>query len=407
MFYRVLKISPLNTYLTVINFIELMGIINGMKMKQISLYFFIVATLLIVQSCGSDYSAIDKNVTFPKEVVAPEGVRFDYLMYENDYNAVPRNANAANYNKKYQTDATSGMHFRLTNQKAFGPGVNAFVNKVRKGEWYHISFDCFKPSKAIRKPANIKGFVVVSFHRGDSTLHYTTFSINDLLESQNKQLVDKWENLSLWYEAPDNIEQGDRLKIYHWNPMGGDLYLDDFIVETWTTEPLAPEGLVLSHRVLEQNYETSDLAPQTTKETAARGLFSCVLSSQAGKHQYGRGYDGTLAEVGAQAGDYIKVSFYALKKHKVRKYVGSASMVVSLGHGNEQRFWRGLPIDARLCKDGKQTYGQWINLEMWQVIPKNAKPTDRLKIYPWNKQPFPIYIDDLRVEVWKKEVVIE
>ena len=157
----------------------------------------------------------------------------------------------------------------------------------------------------------------------------------------------------------------------------------------------------MSHVLTEQNYEISILAFQTTKETAARGMFSCVLSNETGKAKYGKGYKNTLVEAQIMPGDYVRVIFAALKKHKVRLYSKSSKMVMSLERGQQQLFWDGFPIEARIRKDGKQAYGNWVNLECWKQIPLDAKPGDFLQIYPWNTLSTPIYIDDLKVEVWK------
>lgn len=376
--------------------------INFIKMKASTINFLVITGIVFLWSCNSDYSAIDKNVTFPKAVHAPDGLRFDYLMYENDYNGVPKDGDPKEYGNEYKRSESSGLYFKLTNERAFGPGVNAVVQNDQQGVWYHIYFTCMKPSKEMNKPAE-KGLVIVSFERADSMLQYNTFPISELLQKENKQCVDKWETLSVWCKVPEGLQKGDRLKIYPWNPAGGDLYLDDFTVETWTTEALAPKGVALSHVVTEQNYETSDLAGQTTKETAARGLFSCVLSGQEGKAQYGKGYTGTLTEAKIQAGDYVKVAFAGLKKHHIRQIDKSANMVISLERNGEQLFWEGLEIDPRLRKGTGQAYGEWVNLEMWQKIPEDAKGSDVIKIYPWNNSWEPIYVDDLQIEVWRKQ----
>ena len=224
------------------------------------------------------------------------------------------------------------------------------------------------------------------------------------MEAQNKQFIDKWEDFEIWHPVQKNIQAGDRLKIYHWNPKGGNIFVDDFVVEVWTTEPLAPAGVNLSHGILEQNWETPDMKKQSTKGTAARGVYSCILSGKAGMTQFGAGFKGTLADGNIKPGDYLKVTFAALKKHKVRRYAQAASMVISLEREQQQLFWEGMPIGPRVVKDGKQAFNEWVRLEMWQKIPDDAQPTDFLKIYPWNAQQHPIYVDDLLVEVWQKPV---
>ena len=352
-------------------------------------------------ACDSEEYYSDTEVTFPKEVPAPEGVRFKYLMFENDFNAIPKDGNPNDYSTKFLHSESARRSFVLSNKRKFAPGVNGIITKPKENEWYKISFYCYKPSATVNSPEDLKGTTVISFERGDSVLHYNSFPITELLKKQNLHIVDKWQKLHFWYEVPSNIQTGDRLKIYQWNPYGGAVYFDDFIVEVWTTKPQEPKGYTLNHILTEQNYETSDLVHQTTKETAVRGMFSCVLSNAPGKAQYGKGYKGTLAEAEILPGDYVRVTFAALKKHKVRLYSKSSKMVVSLQRNQQQLFWDGLPIEARIRKDGKQAYGNWVNLEFWKQIPLDSKPGDFLQIYPWNSLSTPIYIDDLKVEVWR------
>ena len=367
-------------------------------MKPIAFALFLSCSLFLLWSCGSD-SNTPNNVTFPKELTQPEGIRFDFLMYENGYNAVPEGANHHHYAREFQYSESSGMCFKLDETRRYAPGLNGIVKTPRKGEWYKTSFACFK--EIANKPDITKGVLVVSYSRGDSTTSYEKFILDDLLEAQNKQIIGKWEDISVWYKIPDFVEAGDRLQIYHWNPQGGPLYIDNFVVEVWTDEPLAPNDVALSHPVYEQNYETSDLANQSTKETAARGLYSCILSGLPKHKAYGAGYQKTLGEANIQAGDYIKVTFAALKKHKVRQHSSASCMVMSLERGQQQLFWEGLSVDPRIVKDGKQAYGEWVRLEAWQKIPDDAQASDLLKVYPWNNLPNPIYIDDILIEVWR------
>ncbi len=371
-------------------------------MQKLLSYFLIILAIMVAWACGSDNnSTVDENVTFPKELLAPEGARFSYLLFENDFNAVPKDGNPANYSNEYKKSETSGMSFGLTNKKEFGPGLFSVVTP-KKGQWNKVSFSCFKPSKVVTDPANTKGFAVISYQRGDSTLYYNSYPIKELLDAQNKQFIDKWEELTVWHKIPEDLQPGDRQKIYQWNPKGGVIYFDDFVVEVWTTEPEVPNGVSLSHGIAEQNYETDEYPQIKTKETAVRGVQSCVLSGKDGSTKFGPGYTGTLAEANLQPGDFVKVSFSALKKHKLRVYMNSASMVVSLLRDGKQLLWEGMHIDPKIQQNGKQVMGTWVKMAMWQQIPADAQPTDMLKIYPWNTQPTPIYIDDLLVEVWKK-----
>lgn len=365
-------------------------------MKTTILFSFLIFSIsFLLWSCSSNPTSVDGGT--PIEPDTPKNAKFSYLMFENDFNGVPQDGNPAEYTTKFRPSEGSGMSFEITNERQFAPGVSAVLDKTSKGDIYKISFNCFK--EAAPDPANVKGFVVVSLERGDSAYHYKAYPINDLLKAQNKNLISKWTNLTVWHPSPEGVQPKDLLKIYVWNPEGGSMFIDDFIVETWTTEALVPTGVALSHGLLEQNYETPDVANMVTNETAARGMASCVLSASG--VQFGAGYTGTLEEAQIKPGDYIKISFAALKKDKMYIYNSAASMVVSLERGGSQIFWTGNAIEPQLFKAGKQVLNEWVTLEVWKQIPADAQPKDLLKIYPWNALPNPIFIDDVRVEVWR------
>lgn len=371
-----------------------------MKKAQLYLYWSIALVGILLGSCENDYSGIDNNVTFPKEKPIPEGLRFDYLIYENDFNAVPKDGHARNYSGEFPYSESSGLAFVVSDAHKYGPAMNAVIKTVKKDEWYKISFACYNEIGV--GAGQGKGLLAAVCYRNDSVYNYQQFKVEDLLKEVNKQIVGKWEDLTVWYELPAELQAGDQIRIYHWNPNGGKFFIDNFTVEAWTKTPLQPEGVALSHGIYEQNYETADLGVQRTKETAYRGVHAGILGRIKGRQEYGIGYQGTLAEANIAAGDFVRVRFAGLKKHKVRRHLIAANMVVSLARGEQQLFWEGFPIDSRLQKDGKQAYGEWSSLECWQQIPVDAQGTDVLKIYPWNPQGHPIYLDDIVVEVWKK-----
>lgn len=367
-------------------------------MKNTIFCFLTCSFLLLLGSCGAGSSSIDNNGAFPKEPDTPQGVQFSYLMYEDDFNAVPQDGNHVEYGTKFRPSDGSGMSFELTNARQYAPGLIAQIGTVKKGEWYKISFNCFKETAP--DPADVKGMVVISITRSDTFFHYKAYSFNELLKEQNKNLIGKWTNLTIWHQAPENLQANDRLQIYHWNPDGGSVFLDDFVVEAWTTETNTPTGISLSHGLLEQNYETPDLASMTTKETAARGMASCVLSNTGA--QFGAGFQGALEESQIKPGDYIKVSFSALKKHKTINYSNASLLVFEIKRDQKDVvLWQGTPIEPSLHKDGKQVLNEWSNVVVWKQIPADAQPSDILSVYPWNPQTNPIYVDDVRVEVWR------
>jgi hypothetical protein len=375
--------------------------------KLLSGFLWSVIIFFALSSCNSDSSIHDKIVTSPVIAGNPENVRFDYILFQNDFDVIPADADPDEYPDDKNYSGNSKMSFRLSNKRKYSPGLNGIIKKNKKNEWYRISFYCFKPSESVSSSENVKGEAVLSFQRGDSIINYQNFSIVDYLKKYNLHIVDNWEKLTFWYKVPDNIHSDDRLKIYIYNPYGGDILIDDFTLEVWTENPLKPVGVELSENVFFQDYESPDLSSQTTKEIAFSGSFSSVISAGSEHSQYGAGFESTLADADIIPGDYLRITFAALKKHKVKYYYKSAKLVISLERNQQQLLWEGFPVDPRIVNDGVQASGQWCDLEIWKQVPEDVQPTDLLKVYTWNTQTVPVYFDDLKIEVWRKVMTEE
>ncbi len=365
-------------------------------MKKIVGYSLSLVVLFLFYACESENAnqEVEANITLPKELVAPKGAFFDYLLFENGFDHIPEGDNPDEYTEEIRR---SGKYsFALSNEREFSPSYSNSIEQSMKGKWLKISFDCFKEKTDV-DPKERKTYLVLSCQESatDSMLHYAQFSLYELLRAENKQFVEKWENLTVWYPLPDDLKLGDKLKIYHWNPKGGNIYLDNYKIEVWATQsPKAPANYYLSHGIAEQNYESPSNGH--TKETAARGIGSQVISA---KNQFGTGYEGTLEASNIAKEDYVRIVFSALKHDKVVSDKKSASMVVVLR--NEQFFYESYFINPRIREQGEQVSGKWVTLEQWVKIPPSVQPQDELKIYTFNPYEMPIYIDDLRVEVWK------
>ncbi|MCH2046769.1 MAG: hypothetical protein MK212_21825 [Saprospiraceae bacterium] len=367
-------------------------------MKTIShLSIILLFTFLI--SCGDqDNSDVEQHITKPVKIDPPQGAVFEKLLFEYDFEGPHKGIQPNEYSTEYVHSQGGKRSYEITNKRQFGIGYNNEIPQAYNNHYFFISCDVFK-TKASISPNNSKGFFVVSIHRGtqDSTVFYTKYPIADLLRGQNKQHVDKWENLAIWYKIPRNLQAGDRVKIYPWNPHGGSIYLDNFIAEVWNRSPNKPtEDYVLSHVLTEVNYE--DATAGHTKEAAARGIGSIIISKNNAK--FGRGYDGTLGSAKANPGDYVHVTFQAFKHHKVINSLNQATLVSSIR--TEKFFYYTYSINERIRTLKGQAFQEWINLETWFQIPEDVNPEDAFKIYTFNPYAMPIYIDDLKVEIWKK-----
>ena len=169
--------------------------------KLLSGFILLIFVFIALESCNSDSSVPDRKVTFSKGDSIPQNVRFDYLLFENDFDVIPADADPETYSIDKNYSDNSKMCFRLTNDRKFSPGLNGIVKKNKKNEWYKFSFFCLKPSESINSSENVKGEAVISFERGDSVLSYKNFNIVDYLKQNNLHIVDKWQKLIFWYKG--------------------------------------------------------------------------------------------------------------------------------------------------------------------------------------------------------------
>lgn len=372
-------------------------------MDKVRTYWFegylLCWTMVFCLGCQSgEHGGLERAARMPLTPEVPAGAAFDYLLYDNDFNAVPVDADPERYVLSVLDSPAVGMVYHLTKTQEFSPGVEARIGGVWGKAWYRISLRALQNAEDIA-PALQRGFVVVSLERGDSIIEYQPYSIDEWLQQYQRHVVDKWEELTIWHPVPD-AQVGDLLKVYVWNPEGGDLYIDDFRVERWRPAPTYEQTYQKNKVLLSQSYEGEGWGPQHNQEQAYRGIGAAMLTSRAGGVAYGSGYQATLAEAGIHAGMMLKVQFAALKQHGVRQADQAARMVLVLERNSTSIHWQGWAIDPRIWKEGEQTVNEWTVLTWWVPIPADARSTDVLKIYPWNNTEHRIFIDDLEMEVW-------
>ncbi len=370
-------------------------------MKNYSFWLFVC---LIVAACTPvNTEQVEQRISFPKEVTVPQGAVFDYLLFEQDFEHLPPTvANKKEnelaqkrYNNKY---ARKGKYaYQLSAPASYSLGYEGVADANPK-KWLRVSCDFMQ----VGNPAYAQedfSHLVVSYQdqAADSTIFYQQFVVQELLQQQNKQLVDKWENLAVWVQVPATVTTTTLLKIYCWNPSETPIYIDNLKAEYWTTQPAkAPSHYVKNHIVTEQNYEDATIAGHT-KETAQRGVGSTMISKQ--HSLYAQGYTGTLEQANAVAGDYIHVTFAAFKHHHVALATPAATMVGVVQ--DESAYYVNQAIDPRIRDQSGQVNQQWTKQEMWFEIPQGTQPNHALKVYGYNPNDRPIYIDDLQIEVWK------
>lgn len=370
------------------------------KMKQL---VGAVCLALLMWQCGSDHHmALDQAAREPLSPEVPTGVNFGYLLYDNDFNAVPTDVRPTRYVTTHLDSLGVGLVYALDKEQAFSPGLHAQLPNVKVPTWYHISLKALQYSEDVA-PALQRGFLVVSVERGDSIVEYQPYSIDQWLDRYQRHIVDKWERLEWWHPLPDAVA-GDQIKVYVWNPEGGVLHLDDLRVEVWQELPDYEQTHQKSHLLAEFNYEGEGWGPQQTQEQAYRGISAALLYNNAGVGvPYGSSYEQSLSVANVAPGDLIQVELAALKQHGLRQADRAAQMVCELKRNGDLVHWEGWFIDPRLWREGQQTVNEWHRLTWWIEVPENWRPTDVLQIYPWNDTQQRMFVDDLTIHVWKSK----
>lgn len=372
------------------------------KLTKIKYWCWVLSVIFWGWHCAGDqHNALDQAARTPLSPEPPTAATFSYLLYDNDFNAVPMDASPKRYVTTPLDSVQVGLVYALDKEQAFSPGLHAQLPNITVPTWYHISLKVLQYSDDV-EPALQRGFVVVSIERGDSIVEYQPYSIDKWLSRYQRHVVDKWEQLEFWHRLPA-VMAGDQIKIYLWNPEGGLLYLDDLKVEVWQVLPPYEQTHQKSHRLAELNYEGDGWGPQKTQEQAYRGIGSALLYKGVGGVPYGSGYEQPLSAANIAAGDLIQIQFAALKQHGLRQADRTALMVCALNRNGESMDWKGWVIDPRLWRAGQQTVNEWHQLTWWIEVPDDWRPNDVLQIYPWNDTEQRVFLDDLTIYVWKPQ----
>ncbi|MFK7798595.1 MAG: hypothetical protein AB8E82_14180 [Aureispira sp.] len=372
--------------------------------KKIVLLTSCFCCLLMACNTPNDEGAGNPNGTAAKGLAKPEpDLEFAYMLYDNDYNAVPVDQNPTYYTNKVLDSALIGLAYQLTNEVAFAPGLSTIVKPDKKTTWYHLGMRGLKLSTDMQEPLSGRGFIVFSWERAGNMVHYTTYPINELLEKQNRHMVDKWETIETWHQVPSDVQQGDLLKVYVWNPEGGTIYLDDLIVTAWQKPATWANTPTEAMRLLaEQSYEHEVPSLVFSNKYAYRGTYSNVVGNLEGYNAFGKTYLTTLEEAQLQSNDVLRIRFAALKQDRFYRSEQAAVMVCSVERNGVGIYWESLGINSRLWKQGQQVTQDWKELTWWQPLPDGLQPTDVLKVYAWNDHGTLIYVDDLSIEVLSK-----
>ncbi|MBL4708532.1 MAG: glycosyltransferase family 39 protein [Flavobacteriales bacterium] len=90
---------------------------------------------------------------------------------------------------------------------------------------------------------------------------------------------------------------------------------------------------------------------------------------------------------------YIKISANTLVKR-----TSTAALVVSIGDGNNNSFWKGFDIEPF-----QQVHSNWWTIDAYTILPvsKIQPQNSELSFYLWNKDKQEIWLDDISIEIYE------
>ncbi len=102
-------------------------------------------------------------------------------------------------------------------------------------------------------------------------------------------------------------------------------------------------------------------------------------------------------------GDWLRVSVEAMRQYQGNFMHRMSLLVVSI---DPEKLWTSTRLDNKTGnRVGNLWSGQpnvWDEVYCWVCIPKNFQPSDQLSCYVWNDRAPDIYLDNLKVEIWRK-----
>ena len=176
-------------------------------------------------------------------------------------------------------------------------------------------------------------------------------------------------------------------------------YLD---LVTFDSKETPPDESKLKYvsTIYENNYEDS-LSIYYQKNIPGNNSRVFRLNN---KKKFGPALKSKIAAIpNIEKGDWIKISVDAMREYEGNFMHRMSALVVSI---NPQKKWVSTRIDNKIDNQaGTLWYGKnnvWDNVYIWIQIPDNIQPSDELKCYAWNNLAPDIFIDNFKVELYKK-----
>lgn len=190
---------------------------------------------------------------------------------------------------------------------------------------------------------------------------------------------------------------------YYQSTFGKDhlTYRDLAHFDTGESQP-DPDDLAKVRTIHYLNFEDS-LNANYVRIPGAEGDFAYKLTL---KETYGPTLSVKVSDMQAQAYDWLRISAKAYKETTTFNIYDMSNMVASFEHKDKTIKWRALRIDNKLGNHYHFFYagtgGVWEDIHFWTQVPSGMKGDAIFKCYPYTKSPHPVFLDEIKVEVWRK-----
>ena len=162
-----------------------------------------------------------------------------------------------------------------------------------------------------------------------------------------------------------------------------------------------PEGVALVKTLYEYDFEDST-DQYYVNHVAHSGNLAYKLTTEK---NYSPEFNISVKKSDVKSGQWLRFSAWGYKELKEPSWWTMPALVVTFEREGKILKYRQVRIDSKIGNPGNSLWGgkagQWGEVSFFVKVPKNLKPTDRIKAFASNGSGQPIFLDDFKVEVWK------
>jgi hypothetical protein len=212
-----------------------------------------------------------------------------------------------------------------------------------------------------------------------------------------------WLNLLQSYQTSRYLlipEDGNRA---YYQAIFGKNYLTYEAIVAFDSEESQPDSSQLHKvRVIHHDRLADSLDVNFDRVVGRQDTFAYSLTREK---EYGPGYQVTISELPAQAHDWLRISVVAYKEETSFGFYEMSQVIAAFGREGKNLKWKQLRIDNKLGNHYHYLYagrgGIWQEVHFWTQVPAGLRGDDTFSTYLRNPSPWPIWIDELKVEVWR------